>query len=70
MYRTEENLFCFSLSDLFHLVVKEHHLNQGVVFLQEKELLITGNHWNLIIDIDVKSFRNAVNVLKIVWKSH
>jgi hypothetical protein len=43
-------------------------LNKGVVFLHEQELLVTGNHWNIIVNTDVKWFRNTVNMLNLVWK--
>jgi hypothetical protein len=43
-------------------------LNKGVVFLHEQELLVTGNHWNIVVNIDVKWFRNTLNILNLVWK--
>jgi hypothetical protein len=38
------------------IVVEVGHipdLDKGLVFLQERELLVTGNYWNLVIDVEL-----------------
>jgi hypothetical protein len=43
-------------------------LNKGVIFLHEQELLVTGNHWNIVVNINVKWFRDTLTRLKLVWR--
>jgi hypothetical protein len=43
-------------------------LNKGVVFLHEQELLVTGNHWNIVVNIDVRWFRDTLTRLTLVWR--
>jgi hypothetical protein len=50
------------------LVCGAPQFNKGVAFLHEQELLVDGNRWNIIVNIDVKWFRNTLNMLNLVWK--
>jgi hypothetical protein len=43
-------------------------LNKGLVFLRERELLVTGNYWNVVINFDVQWYQNTLQVIEQVFK--
>lgn len=43
-------------------------LNKGLVFLRERELLVTGNYWNLVINFDVQWYQGTLQVIEQVFK--
>jgi hypothetical protein len=43
-------------------------LNKGLVFLRERELLVTGNFWNVVINFDVQWYQGTLQVIEQVFK--
>jgi phage tail protein X len=43
-------------------------LDKGLVFLRERELLVTGNNWNLVINFDVQCYQTALQCIEQVFK--
>jgi hypothetical protein len=42
-------------------------LDKGLIFLRERELLVTGNYWNLVINLDVQWCHNTVRQIQQVF---
>jgi hypothetical protein len=43
-------------------------LNKGVVFLYQRDLIVTGNFWNVIVNLDLKWYRTQLDVVDIILK--
>jgi hypothetical protein len=39
-------------------------LNKGLVFLRERELLVTGNYWDVVINFDVQWYQGTLHVIE------
>jgi hypothetical protein len=48
--------------------VRTLELDKGLVFLRERELLVTGNYWNLVINSDVQWYQGTLYVIEQVFK--
>jgi hypothetical protein len=43
-------------------------LDKGLLFLRERELLVTENYWNLVINFDVRWYQSILQVIEQVFK--
>jgi hypothetical protein len=43
-------------------------LNKGLIFLRERELLVTGNYWNLVINFDIQWYQDTLQMIQHVFK--
>ena len=53
-------------------VVLEHghtpDLNKGLVYLYQQDLIVTGNFWNVIVNLDLNWYRMHLNLIDIILK--
>jgi prophage DNA circulation protein len=56
------------LSGILAKVGNTPDLDKGLVFLRERELLVTGNYWNLVINFDVQWYQTALQFNEQVFK--
>jgi hypothetical protein len=42
--------------------------DKGLIFLRERELLVTGNYWNLVINFVVRWYQNTLQMIEQVFK--
>lgn len=43
-------------------------LDKGLIFFRERELLVTGHYWNLVINFDVRWYQNILQAIEQVFK--
>ena len=43
-------------------------LDKGLVFLYQQDLIITGNFWNLIVNLDLKWYRTQLDMIDLILK--
>jgi len=41
-------------------------LDKGLVFLYKIDLIVTGNFWNLIFNLDLKWYRTQLNMIDLI----
>ena len=43
-------------------------LNKGLVYLYQQDLIVTGNFWNVIVNLDLNWYRIHLNLIDIILK--
>jgi hypothetical protein len=43
-------------------------LNKGLVYLYQQDLLVTGNFWNVIVNLDLNWYRIHLNMIGLILK--
>jgi hypothetical protein len=43
-------------------------LNKGLVFIYERDLIVTGNVWNVVVSLDLKWYRSQLDYIDAVLK--
>ena len=41
-------------------------LDKGLIFLYQRDLIVTGNFWNVIVNIDLKWYRTQIDLIDII----
>jgi hypothetical protein len=44
-------------------------LNKGLVFLYERDFIVTGNFWNVVVNLDLKQYRSQLDYIDPVIKN-
>jgi len=42
------------------------YLDKGLTFLYQQDLIVTGNFWNVIVNIDLKWYRTQINIIDLI----
>jgi len=43
-------------------------LNKGVVYLYQRDLIVTGNFWNIVVNLDLKWYRTQLDLVDLILK--
>ena len=41
-------------------------LNKGLIFLYQQDLIVTGNFWNVVVNLDLNWYRSQLEVIDLI----
>jgi len=43
-------------------------LNKGLIFLYQRDLIVTGNFWNIVVNLDLKWYRTQLDLIDLILR--